>query len=405
MIKFSSRLWLGLATLLAVAAVGFALLRPRASFSTSPTRAAQAAAKEVTSASKTADWVMEGANPARTRARSEGVTLPINRQRAMRVVEDKGVGSPVTIAQNIALVEGEHRLRAVDLRSGKERWSFSEAGRYISPAVAGDTVFFRSEAANKGQVFALDLATGKQRWAFTPRRLSGPSTSYWGGHLTSPVVAGGLVFVGAGKELYALDAASGAARWEYGAEDYVVSSATVGDGRIFFSDLNHLYAIDQKTGALAWKSSTEFAIYFAPIVANGTVFLTNGDKLLALGTGDGAKRWETGVAGEILRPAAVQDSRLFVKSTSTLYALDLLTGKELWRSDQPGFISFPAVAGNQLFTVAGSEGQAGLLVLDAETGKPVWTQPIKALASAAPVIAGQALYVRTTDGRVVALYN
>jgi hypothetical protein len=130
MIKFSSRLWLGLATLLAVAAVGFALLRPRASFSTAPAKAAQAAGKEATSASNTADWVMEGANPARTRARSEGVTLPINRQRNLRVAEDKGVGSPVTIAQNIVLVEGEHRLRAVDLRSGKERWSFSEPGRY-----------------------------------------------------------------------------------------------------------------------------------------------------------------------------------------------------------------------------------------------------------------------------------
>ncbi len=405
MVRLSSRLWLGIAAVLALAILGYALVRPRASLSTTPAKAAQIASNTASSVSSAADWVMEGANPARTRSRSESIALPINRQYDMRIAEDKGVGSPVAIANNTIFVDAEHRLRALDLRSGQERWSFSEVGQYVSPAVAGDTVFIRAESANKGQIFALDLRTGAQRWAFTPRLISSPSSSYWGGHLTSPVVADGVVFVGSGNQLYALDAATGAKRWEYSAADLVASSATVGDGRVFISDLNHVYAIDQHTGALAWKTPTQFAIYFSPIVANRTVFLTNGDNILALSTADGTKRWETGIAGEILRPGAVQGSRIFVKSTSTLYALDLTTGKELWQYDHPGFVSFPAIAGTQLFTVAGSEGQAGLLVLDVQTGKPILTQPVARLAAAAPVIAGQTLYVRTTDGRVVGLFN
>ncbi len=348
---------------------------------------------------------MEGYNPARTRALSGSITLPMNQQREIHVTADKGIGSPVAIAQNIMLVEAERTLRAIDLETGKERWSFAENGRYISPAAAGDTVFIRAEANNQGQIFALDLHTGQQRWAFTPRRLSSPATSFWGGHLTSPIIVDDVVFIGAGKELYALDAVTGAVRWEYTTQDYISSSATVGDSRVFISDATHVYAIDQQTGTLAWKSPTTLAIYFSPIVANQTVFLTNGDNLLALSTADGTKRWETGFPGTPLLPAAVQGSRLFAKSTSTLYALDLATGSEIWRFDHPGYVSFPAVAGEQVFAVTGIGAQTGLTALDVATGERVWDQPVAALATAAPVIAGQTVYIRTTDGRVLGLSN
>ncbi len=85
--------------------------------------------------------------------------------------------------------------------------------------------------------------------------------------------------------------------------------------------------------------------------------------------------------------------------------MDLATGKELWRFDNPNFVSLPAVAGEQIFAVTGSMGQTGLSVLDVATGKEVWNQRVTALASAAPVIAGQTLYLRTTDGRVLGLSN
>ena len=124
-----------------------------------------------------------------------------------------------------------------------------------------------------------------------------------------------------------------------------------------------------------------------------------------MNTVDGAKRWEIGFPHETLIPGAVQGSRIFVKSTTTLHALDVATGKELWRFDDPNFVSFPAVAGNQLFAVTGAWGQTGLTVIDAATGKRVWNQSVPTLTMAAPVIAGQTLYLRTTDGRVLGFYN
>ena len=360
-----------------------------------------ATAPNLTSASGPDDWAMEGYNPARTRAIEAGLALPITQRRELAVAGDDGDGSPLTIAQGTMLVESPHRLRAIDLSNGAERWSLKLDGIYISPAVAGKTIFIRSEADNKGQMLALDIASGKQRWAFRPKRLSSISNSYFGGHLTSPVVVDGTVFVGAGKELYALDATSGKLRWEFAAQDYVSSSATVSDGHVYIADFQNLYAIDQQTGVLVWAFPTTISIYFSPVVAGQTVLLANGDKLVALNADNGKARWEVTIPGEGLIPGAVQGSRVFVKSTTSLYALDLASGKELWKAHDLNFISLPVVAGDQVYIVSGLGASTAVAALDVGTGRDTWKQAIGSLAKTAPVIAGQSLYVRTTDGRVL----
>jgi outer membrane protein assembly factor BamB len=400
--RFLSRYWLALVALAALAVIAYAIVRPLPGFSQAAT-AKDTAPGSLNSVSGPNDWAMEGYDPGRTRAVAATIDLPLNSYRELNIQQMGQNGSPVAIGKNIMLVEAENRLRAISLRSGKELWSFAATGTYISPAIADRTVYIRAEAANKGQVFALDLATGKQLWAFTPKRLASSATSYWGGHLTSPVVSDGLVYIGGGKELYALDAASGETRWEYSGTDYVASSATVGNGRVFISNATTILALDQHTGTLIWKQPITFAIYFAPVVAGDTVYLTTGDNILALDTATGAKRWEKGIAQESLRPGAVQGKHIFVKSTSTLYALDTATGQEVWHFSSPAFVSFPVTAGSKLFTISGAPGQTAVSVLDTATGKQLDNQRLPKLANAAPIIAGKTVYARTTDGRVIGL--
>lgn len=403
--QLSLRYWFGIVAVVTLVVLGAFFLRPRQSLTTTPVAAAPSTANAISSASGEGEWSMEGYDPGRTRRTDSQVIAPINHVRTFTIADDKGEGSPVTIAKKIMLVEAEHRLQAISLETGKPLWSFVENGRYISPAVAGRTVFIRSEAANKGQVIALDLVTGQQRWVFTPRRLAGSETSFWGGHLTSPVVANGLVYIGAGKELYALDAGTGKPRWEYSGSDYVVSSATVGDGRVFISNSTQLIALDQTNGTVSWQYPTVFTVYFSPIVSGKTVYLTNDGRILALHTATGAKQWEYGIDKQSLLPSAVHGSRLLVKSTSSLYALDTTTGKQVWHADQSAFVAMPIVAGNTIYTVTGISGQLSVIALDIETGQRLWQQRWPTLATTAPVIADRTIYVRTTDGKVLGLFN
>ena len=283
--------------------------------------------------------------------------------------------------------------------------TFQLVGLYISPAVAGNIVFVRSEADNKGQMLALDINTGLQLWAFTPKRLSSPDNSYFGGHLTSPVVVDGTVFVGAGQEVYALNANTGAVRWTFGAKDYISSSATVSNGQVYISDFRYLYALDQHSGAVIWSHPTTMSIYFSPVVSGQTVLLNDGKGLSALDAVSGKQLWTMSGASQALIPGAVSGARVFVKSVSSLYALDLASGKQLWRVDDRNFISLPAVTSDQVFIVKGSGADTAIVALDAASGQSAWSQPVAALATSAPVIAGKTIYVRTGDGRVLGFWH
>jgi outer membrane protein assembly factor BamB len=416
--------WLVVAVVLGVFIVTYLALRPQRNASptsvstqpaalvreaSKPTAAAQAPVvfgpQLLTSTSGPEDWAMEGNNPSRTRSTDAQLALPLSQQREVKLSADKGDGSPLTIARGTMLVESEHLLRAFDMRDGKLRWEFPLRGIYVSPAIAGKYVFIRSESDNKGQMLALDIDSGKTLWAFTPKRLSSASNSYFGGHLTSPVAVDGTVFVGAGKEVYALDAATGAVRWEFAAKEYISSSATAADGRIYISDFNSLYAIDQKTGAQVWSHPTTMTFYFAPVIGGQTALIASGSQLIALDTASGQQRWASNLPGESAIPTAVQGARAFAKSTATLYALDLASGKLLWQVHDTNDISLPAVAGEQVFVISGMGASTSLTAIDASTGRNTWNLPVKSLATTAPVIAGQSLYVRTTDGRVLGFWH
>lgn len=331
--------------------------------------------------------------------------LPLALQQRLGRTDQRQFGSPPTIAAGMALIEYQGYLRAYDLATGAERWAYPQRGAYISPAVAGERVYIRVEQANEGEIVALNLHNGSELWSFKPKRLSSSSTSYFGGHLTSPVVVDGVVFVGAGKEVYALDAASGDLRWEFAAQDYITSSATVAGGRVYISDFLNFYAIDQRSGELAWAHKTDASVYFSSIVAGDTVIVANGPELLALDANDGARRWGVRFADEALIPAAVHGSRAFVKSTSTLYALDVATGDELWRFHDLNYISLPAVAGDHVYVVSGMGAATALTILDVATGQNTHNLPVQLLGTSAPVIAGNALYVRAADGRVLGFWN
>ena len=79
-----------------------------------------------------------------------------------------------------------------------------------------------------------------------------------GGPVSSPLVAGGLVYVGSYDDnFYALNATDGAVVWTYTTGNNVLSPATVAEGTVYFGSWdNHLYAL----GGLAEGEEEEAAV-------------------------------------------------------------------------------------------------------------------------------------------------
>lgn len=183
------------------------------------------------------------------------------------------------------------RVLAIDIANGLVRWHFESPAVFLSPpvfapgpAVTGGGVYL---ADYLGTVYALDATTGKDRWRIaTESRQS-----------TEPVlVAGGNIHVGSGSALYTLDAVTGTPMWRFAAGGEVIGAPVVADGRVHFGSADHvLYTLDASGGQLRWKLATGGEITGSPVADGGVVYACSKDRCVyAL---DAVKGTATGRSG------------------------------------------------------------------------------------------------------------
>ncbi|MEV0278452.1 PQQ-binding-like beta-propeller repeat protein [Streptomyces sp. NPDC050610] len=176
------------------------------------------------------------------------------------------------------------RVLAIDAARGDVRWRFEAPAVFLSapafapgPAVTGGGVYI---ADYLGTVYAIDAATGRDRWRIaTEARQS----------IEPVLVAGGSVHLGSGSALYTLDAVTGTPKWRFAAGGEVVGSPVVAEGRVHFGSADHcLYTVDAGGGQLRWKLATGGEITGSPVVASGVVYACSKDRCVyALDAGKG----------------------------------------------------------------------------------------------------------------------
>ncbi|MFI1359525.1 PQQ-binding-like beta-propeller repeat protein [Streptomyces sp. NPDC020898] len=166
------------------------------------------------------------------------------------------------------------RVLAIDAMGGHVRWHFEAPAVFLSPptfapgpAVTGGGVYL---ADYLGTVYALDAADGRDRWRIaTESRAS----------IEPVLVAAGHVHVGSGKGLYTLDAVTGTPKWRFQAGGDIVGAPAVAEGRIHFGSTDHLlYTLKADDGRLRWKLATGGEITGAPVVQDGVVYACSKDR-------------------------------------------------------------------------------------------------------------------------------
>ncbi|MDQ1046450.1 PQQ-binding-like beta-propeller repeat protein [Streptomyces sp. V4I2] len=186
-------------------------------------------------------------------------------------------GVPVRVAQahdgNVYVSAGS-RVLALDAASGHVRWHFEAPAVFLcaptfvpGPAVAGGGVYL---ADYLGTVYALDATDGRDRWRIATEARSS---------VDSVLVAGGHVHVGSGKGLYTLDAVTGTPKWRFQAGGDIVGAPAVAEGRIHFGSTDHLlYTLKADDGRLRWKLATGGEITGSPVVKDGVVYACSKDR-------------------------------------------------------------------------------------------------------------------------------
>lgn len=320
------------------------------------------------------------------------------------------IGSPAISGGVVFIGSVDTNLYAVDQKTGRQKWKFETSGRIVSsPAIADGTVYFGSY---DGNFYAVDEKTGTLKWKFAmeyekrfeakhihsnePKEQTIPDA--WDFFTSSPAVFNNRVYFGSGdKNIYALNAKTGALEWKFATKDVVHASPAIADNTVFIGSWDsYLYALDAATGKEKWRFKTgEDSVNFnqvgfqsSPAVAGGTVYVGCRDAhVYAIDAATGRKKWDysTGDAWVSNTPA-VSGGVVYV-GTNPFNALDANTGKLLYSFQaRSGVFSSPAIAGDTAYfgSLIGS-----LFAIDTKTGKQVWefktegakTDPLKVLAS------------------------
>ena len=174
------------------------------------------------------------------------------------------VASPAINGNSVYLGSSEGTFRSFDLVSGKLSWKFDSVKNFVEcrPLVYKDRVYFGSWG---NTFYALDKKTGKLVWKrekYTNRMLS--PAAVW------PVAAEGKVFIVApDRHMTALDALTGAERWDSGKYSCRESIGLSADGELVYiknMTEGNVDAFFTRSGGqeLAWECAAGLGYEIAP---------------------------------------------------------------------------------------------------------------------------------------------
>ena len=218
--------------------------------------------------------------------------------------------------------------------------------------------------------------TGRIRWS----QDLGPATR------SAPLAAGGLIYAGGHFKAMALDADTGAVRWQIdtpGPVDHALTIASMDDGNlVYLGQTDHrMLALDGDTGVIVWEFKAHLPIAAAALVEGGIAYITSaGNIIYALDARTGELLWRHKIRGNVKTTPAVRDGRLYAADDEgNLYFIDADNGRRRFRFLTAGSASGPPVAaedavyfpsGGSLYAIdAGVRGLPGLYWL-----KRTWFQ-------------------------------
>ena len=250
--------------------------------------------------------------------------------------------------------------------------------------------------------------------------------------VTSPAVAGGVVYIGSWDGyLYAIDQATGKEKWKFKSSMPIASSPAVTSTTLYFvSSRGSLAALDIGTGQVKWVLPTEYERKFeaknlhgypsaaqtipdaydlfvsSPAVADGKVFFGSGDgNIYAADAETGVLQWKFPTKDVVHASPAVVNGVVYAGSwDSYLYAIDAATGQQKWAfktgddetiHNQVGFQSSPAVVNGTVYVGC---RDAHVYAVDAATGRKKWDYPTsKSWVVGTPAVRDGVVYVGTSD--------
>jgi len=226
--------------------------------------------------------------------------------------------SPVVMKGKVFVGSLDTNLYCLNANNGTNFWTFNTQG-YItsSPAVVDGAIYVTSQEPKSAALYKLNVESGELIWKLeTPYKLKQERGT---DIHSSPVVAGGMVFVASNKdEYYGVNSTTGLVEWIYrtteGAESgFLVASVAFCDERVFLVDQFFISCIDATDGNILWKSWLGGEMYVSPTCADGKLYVAYDRRgVFVLNATDGKKLSFFEVGSNCRSSPIVYEGRVYV---------------------------------------------------------------------------------------------
>jgi outer membrane protein assembly factor BamB len=320
--------------------------------------------------------------------------------------------------------DDQDTVYALEAQSGKELWKhtyacklgdkYYEGGPGGTPTVDGSRLFTLSKL---GQLFCLESASGKAVWSKNLAEELGAKLPTWF-FASSVLVQGDTLLVNVGKAGTALNKADGKVLWTTGKEPagYAtpVPFSIGGVSGLAVLGEKDLFAVDAKTGAMLWSYpwKTQYDVNAAdPIVAGDQIFISSGYKhgaaLLRVTGGKPSLVWETKEMRNRYSTCVLIEGHLYgFDEGGDLKCLELKSGAVKWsekglsKKEEEGAVT---AAGGKLIAL-GSKGELAVVEPTPAGFKAISrAQVIGGKCWTAPVLSDGRIYCRNAAGDLVCL--
>ncbi|MEU0812253.1 PQQ-binding-like beta-propeller repeat protein [Streptomyces sp. NPDC005970] len=298
----------------------------------------------------------------------------VTRRRALWIgagVATAGVG----VATGLALFDRGDRDTPAKSKKGLRPWFEADGSKLSALMVDDGAVYIRGEGTRHGTVYALNRNTGVTKWS---RRFE--SDGYAADSIPDPMVTDGVVFVDYESVIHALDAATGAKKWDYTVVGDWELKLAGGLAHVYVKHEEAIHALDVATGTEKWVSRGINSISDWHVSGNVHAYIDDAGNVRALDAATGKKKWD--FTGGITTWLVMAGGMLYTRTYSGINALDAVTGKQKWEfhlSDSDVRDNVAAVAADGAVYVIGNHEEdsfaTSVYALDAATGKRKWTAP------------------------------